>query len=67
MKSKNVFATSHGKGAIDGIAANVKRLVWNATQACAFVNNAQSFAVEAANQVHGTNDINVSSEEVIYA
>ena len=53
----NFFATSHGKGAVDGIGGNVKRLVWNAVRAGAFVTNAQSCATEAANRVHGTNII----------
>lgn len=26
----NYFATSHGKGAVDGIGGSIKRLVWNA-------------------------------------
>ena len=36
----NFFAMWHGKGAVDGIGGNVKRLVWNAVRAGAFVTNA---------------------------
>ena len=41
----NFFATSHGKGVVDGIGATVKRLVWNAvmTRTAPAVQDAQSF------------------------
>lgn len=33
----NFFATSHGKGAVDGIGATVKRGIWNAIKSCQIV------------------------------
>ena len=62
--SWNFFATSHGKGAVDGIGGNVKRLVWNATRTGAFVNNAESFAAEAANRVKNIKVFYVPSQDV---
>ena len=40
------FATSHGKGVVDGIGGTVKRMVWNevSTRKVASVTNAESFA-----------------------
>jgi len=45
----NYFATSHGKGAVDGIGGTVKRMVWNAvkTRRATEVTNAKTFCDEA--------------------
>ena len=46
----NYFATSHGKGPVDGIGGTIKRFVWSAVKARKImVQNASSF-VEAAKQ-----------------
>jgi hypothetical protein len=41
----NYFATSHGKGVVDGIGGTVKRLVWNSvmTRKVSAVQDAMSF------------------------
>lgn len=45
----HLFATSHGKGAVDGIGGTVKRSVSSAVLSRkVIVNNAQSFAETAA-------------------
>ena len=60
----NYFATSHGKGAVDGIGGHVKRLVWNASRAGAYIHDAQSFASEAAKKVDAIKVVYVPQREV---
>ena len=44
----NVFATSQGKGAVDGVGGAVKRVVWNSVRSrMNIVNNASSFTKAA--------------------
>jgi len=52
----NFFATSHGKGVVDGIGGTVKRLVWNAVmtrKSPVIVDDAQSF-FEVANSLQSS-------------
>ena len=60
----NFFATSHGKGSVDGIGGLVKRVVFSACKRGAFVNNAQSFAAEAAKHVNKINVVFIPSREI---
>ncbi|XP_048581390.1 uncharacterized protein LOC125561309 [Nematostella vectensis] len=55
----NFFATSHGKGAVDGIGGTIKRLVWNAVKSNRdnIVCDAQSFFQVASSQ---SKKVNVS-------
>jgi len=58
------FATAHGKGAVDGIGGQVKRVVWNAVKARqAIVTDAESFA-KCAQQHTSTCILLVVSEDV---
>ncbi|KAG1668796.1 Dipeptidyl peptidase 8 [Nymphon striatum] len=44
----NFFATSHGKGPVDGIGGSVKRFVWNGVRSRKFVvSNAEGFKLAA--------------------
>ena len=60
------FATSHGKGAVDGIGGTVKRDVWNAfsTRKVAAVGDAESFAKVATRLCKGVKVTFVSSKEI---
>lgn len=46
------FATSHGKGAVDGIGGEVKRTVWKANLAGDPVSDAKSFVKVASKHCH---------------
>ncbi|KAG8276352.1 hypothetical protein J6590_067667 [Homalodisca vitripennis] len=52
----NFFASSHGKGAVDGIGGMVKRIVWRAVKGRkAFVNIPEDFyrvALEKCKEIH---------------
>ncbi|KAJ8041142.1 hypothetical protein HOLleu_11877 [Holothuria leucospilota] len=60
----NFFATSHGKGAVDGIGGNVKRQVWMASKAGAIVTDAMSFADVASKRAKAIQIIYVPAREV---
>lgn len=61
----NYFATSHGKGAVDGIGATIKRKVWQMTKTNNLIlENALSFYECARNNVIGVNLIYISSEQI---
>ena len=60
----NYFATSHGKGPVDGIGGSVKRQVWNAVRSRkALVNDALSFC-STAKQVSNVNVVHISNDIV---
>ncbi len=44
----NFFATSHGKGVVDGIGGSVKRVVWRQILAGKLITTAEEFAETAA-------------------
>lgn len=59
------FATSHGKGAVDGVGAVVKRAVWSQVkQRKAEINDARDFATAASNVVKNINIMYLSEDEV---
>lgn len=59
------FATSHGKGAVDGIGGCVKRLVWNGVKARKFfVNSAEEFFECAKTVVETVDIVYVSSQKI---
>lgn len=60
----NYFATSHGKGPVDGIGGSIKRQVWEAVRRrkC-LVTNASEF-VKANNPTSKINVIEVTDEEI---
>lgn len=61
----NVFATSHGKGAVDGIGGTIKRYVWRNTRATTIAPvDAQSYAAVAKERCPNVTVIYVSSEKV---
>lgn len=61
----NYFATSHGKGAVDGVGATIKRKVWQMTKTKNLIlENAFSFYECARSNIIGVNLIYISSEEV---
>ncbi|KAJ8051205.1 hypothetical protein HOLleu_04685 [Holothuria leucospilota] len=60
----NFFATSHGKGVVDGIGGQVKRLVFNALKTGAFVEDAQTFAAEASKHVTKIKVMFVPAQEI---
>lgn len=59
------FASSHGKGAVDGVGATVKRAVWTTVKArrC-IVSTAEEFAKCAESQLKGIKIILVTKEEI---
>ena len=60
----NYFATSHGKGPVDGIGGSVKRQVWAAVSTRkALVTNAASFS-STAKQVCNVDVVELNSEEI---
>ena len=60
----NLFATSHGKGPVDGIGGAVKWYVWSAVKAKKHVvNNAPSF-VEAAKDMQGVAVTEMSTSDI---
>ena len=60
------FATSHGKGVVDGIGGTVKRVVWRAVSSrrVPVVANALSFADVAAKLCKSVNITFISSDEI---
>lgn len=60
------FATSYGKGAVDGIGGTVKRMVWKAisTRKVAVVNDAKTFADVAAKLCKSVKVTFICSEEL---
>ena len=59
------FATSHGKGAVDGVGAIVKRAVWSQVkQRKVEINNAEDFVVAAGKTVKNINILHLSEEEI---
>ena len=62
----NYFATSHGKGVVDGIGGTVKRLVWNAvtTRKVAAVQDALSIYKVAKSLDIAVNVLLVTSKEI---
>ena len=60
------FATSHGKGAVDGVGGTVKRAVFTAvmTRKVTRVDDAKSFAKAAAQVCKATNIIFISQEVI---
>lgn len=61
----NFFATSHGKGAVDGIGAIVKRKVWQVVKANELIlPDAFSFYECAHKYVEGVNLLYVAAEEI---
>ena len=48
------FATSHGKGSVDGTGGQVKRVVFSACKRGAFMTDAKSFAAEASKHMTKT-------------
>ena len=60
----NFFATSHGKGPVDGIGGAVKRYVWSAVKARKHtINNAPSF-VEAPKDMQGVAVTEMSTSHI---
>ena len=60
----NFFATSHGKGAVDGVGGTVKRLVWSRVLAGkAVVTNAKSFYECAKATASNLQSVLVSPDE----
>lgn len=61
----NFFASSHGKGVVDGIGGTVKRTVWRHVKAGkVLVNTAQQFAVVAAEMNPSVHIKFLSNEEI---
>lgn len=61
----NFFATSHGKGAVDGVGAVVKRKVWQIVKATNIVlGDAPSFYECATNNINGVNILYISGKEI---
>lgn len=61
----NFFATSHGKGAVDGVGAVVKRAVWSQVkQRKAEINDARDFVWAASNVVKNINIMHLSEDEI---
>lgn len=63
----NFFATSHGKGAVDGIGGTVKRSVWNAvaSRKVAVVDSADLFAKVASEVCNISTKIHLIKQEEI--
>ena len=63
----NYFATSHGKGVVDGIGGTIKRMVWNAVMSRkAAVVDAQSFVEVASGISRSVNISLVDKKEIQY-
>ena len=60
----NFFATSHGKGVVDGIGGHVKRLVWIASMTGTRVINSETFADIAASRAPNIKVMHISSVEI---
>lgn len=61
----NFFATSHGKGAVDGIGAIVKRKIWQMVKAQNLIlNNAHDFYKLAKMNINGIYILYVSSRYI---
>lgn len=61
----NYFATSHGKGAVDGVGAVLKRKIWQITKTKNIVlPNAFSFFECARHNVHGIDIYYISSDQI---
>lgn len=61
----NFFATSHGKGAVDGIGAIVKRKVWEIVRTQnVILNNASDFYTCAANNISGIRIEYIDSQKI---
>ena len=60
------FATSHGKGVVDGIGGTVKRMVWNAvsTRKVHSVQDAKTFAEVAKSTSKAMNVTYLSQEQI---
>ncbi|KAJ8886634.1 hypothetical protein PR048_012846 [Dryococelus australis] len=60
-----IFATSHGKGAVDGIGGCVNRLVWNPVKVRKFIVNSAKDFLNVQKTVVGTvNIVCVSSQKI---
>lgn len=61
----NYFATSHGKGAVDGVGAVVKRNVWQLTKTKNIIlHDALSFFECARNNINGVQLVYISSQQI---
>lgn len=62
----NYFATSHGKGVVDGIGGTIKRLVWNASQSrrASPVTDAKSFH-EVATKLNSSVSVHLMEKKEI--
>ena len=60
----NYFATSHGKGPVDGIGGSIKRLVWEAVKRRKYLVSSASEFVKAANPLSKIKVIEVTDEEI---
>ena len=60
----NFFATSHGKGTVDGIGGHVKRLVFTACKTGSHISGAESFATEACKRVNAIKVMFVPARQV---
>lgn len=59
----NYFATSHGKGPVDGIGGSVKRQVWQSVKRGTLVQNAVTF-VETASKVSNVKVVLMNTEDI---
>lgn len=61
----NYFATSHGKGAVDGVGAVVKRKVWQLTKTNSInLHDALSFFECARDHINGVQLMYISSQQI---
>lgn len=60
----NFFATSHGKGTVDGIGGHVKRMVFSSMKTGTFINDAKSFAAEASRRSTAISVMFIPAQEV---
>ena len=58
------FATSHGKGVVDGIGGVVKRLVWSAVLAGAICRSAEDFIKIAKDKTNKINLIEITKSDI---
>ena len=61
------FATSHGKGVVDGIGGTVKRLVWSAVLAGGSCRSAENFIKIARNKTNKINLFEITKADVDYS
>ena len=61
------FATSHGKGVVDGIGGTVKRLVWSAVLAGGSCRSAEDFIKIARNKTNKINLFEITKADVDYS